>query len=79
MDRHVIEVPLGTIPEGVYITRHVEVQLDHSQACTLRRLVEGLDASGARLANGKRVTAAADVVRWLLEQAATDRGWDDAA
>lgn len=70
-EQSIIEVPLGEIPPAVYITRHIEVNLDHVQSCTLRRVFEGLDASGARLVNGKRVASASDVVRWLLEQVAS--------
>lgn len=71
LDPRIIEVPLGEIPPAVYITRHVEVNLDHLQSCTLRRVFEGLDSSGARLVNGKRVASSSDVVRWLLEQVAS--------
>lgn len=47
---------------------HVQALLDRRQALTLNRLFKGLDDTGARLANSKRLASRADVVRWLLEQ-----------
>lgn len=63
-----IAVPLAEYPEGVYLTKHVDVQLDEPQARQLRRLIEGLDVAGERLASGRRITTGPDAVRWLLEQ-----------
>jgi hypothetical protein len=62
-----LECPLGEIPPGVYITPHVDLQLDPHQAATLRKLVEGLDLARVRLRNSRRVTTGADALRYLLE------------
>ncbi len=58
--------------EKVYIRRHVDLQLDGAQTVTFRRLTDGLDQSGARLAAdgeaaGRRVQTGADAIRWLLD------------
>ena len=64
-----LEVPLMEIPEGGYVTRHVEVQrLSLAQARTLKRIQCACLATGTRLTNGKPVQSGADAVRWLLEQ-----------
>lgn len=48
--------------------QHLDVQLyDAEHRATLRKLFAGLDESGARLANGKRIANHADAVRWVLE------------
>ena len=79
-------VYLGLVPANgrgrSYVDRHVDAQLkDVRQRAALRRLRNALDASGARLANGKRCTTSADCVRWLLEQyaAAIDNAGDSTA
>jgi hypothetical protein len=58
------------VPANCYVSRHVDCQLSHAQARTLRELVEGLMDAQARLANGRRVTTSADAVRYLLDQLA---------
>ena len=47
---------------------HVQALLDRRQALAINRLFKGLDDTGARLANGRRIGSKADAVRWLLEQ-----------
>ncbi len=47
---------------------HVAARLDSRQATALNRIFRGLDDTGARMGNGKRVFSRADAVRWLLEQ-----------
>jgi hypothetical protein len=64
----VIELPVGAIPEGVFVSRHVDVQLKGAQARAMRRLFEGLLDQGAKLANGRRVASPADAVRYVLER-----------
>ena len=67
-----ISVPVAPVPPGVYLSSHVEVQrLTQGQRTALRIMCEGLDRARGCLANGKRVRTNADVVRWLLERAAT--------
>lgn len=51
-----------------HVSRHVEAQLDGDQAAALKRAFVGLDEAGARLANGRRITSNADVIRYLLER-----------
>ncbi len=74
-----IDVPLGQVDLDqvaagkLHLSRHVEIgRLTHDQKLALRRLQRGLDQSGARLANGKRIGSNADAVRWLLEQVAKE-------
>ena len=60
--------PFGVLPPlPGYARRHIDCQLSGAQAETLGRLLCGLDHAGARLHSGRRVTTAADAVRWLLE------------
>ena len=63
-------LPMTEIAAGRYhLSGHLEVQrLSLPQRTALRRLLLGLDAAGARLADGHRVIKSADVVRWVLEQ-----------
>jgi len=67
----VLELPLGPIAEKIHISRHVDTQLSHAQARAMRSLIEGLRDSNAKLANGRRVTTSADVVRFILDQIGT--------
>jgi len=63
-------IVLPELPAAVegYVPRHVDVQLDKEQGSKLARLLKGLDAENARLANGRRVINRVDAVRWLIEQ-----------
>lgn len=63
-----LTLPLAGVAEVGYTRRHVEVQLNGPQSVAMRRLLDGMDATGCRLENGRRVASAADVVRWILEQ-----------
>ncbi len=70
-----LQLPLGALDADAYRGRglqdkHCEARLDRPQADTLRRVFNGLDATGARLRNGKRIASNADVVRWILERVA---------
>lgn len=67
-----VDLPLGEVPPGVFVSRHVEVQLSREQARAMRRLYEGLMNTNARLASGRRVKSPADAVRFILEQLGTD-------
>jgi hypothetical protein len=67
-----ITLPIGTIAPGVFVSRHVDVQLKGAQARAMRRLFEGLLDQGAKLANGRRVASPADAIRYVLEQLGTD-------
>lgn len=69
-----ITLPLREMPDGGYAQRHIDVQLKHHQAIALRQLIRGLDATGARLANDRRVITGADAIRWLLEAVAGENG-----
>jgi hypothetical protein len=70
-----ISVPIGFVPlnqvreQRYHLTAHVELQLlSLPQRVALRRLQIGLDQSGARLADGRRVVKNVDALRWVLEQ-----------
>jgi hypothetical protein len=69
------DLPLGDVPMAevrggrYYLSRHIDVPLQTVGQCVaVRRLFLGLDASGARLENGRRTTSHADAIRWLLEK-----------
>jgi len=72
----VIELPLGMIPTEGYARRFHKVELgfDREQAAIFQRLYYGLNSRSTRLASGKHVESAADVVRYMLEQAAAAAG-----
>lgn len=46
---------------------HVDIQLRPHHHAVLKRLYFGLDAAGARLADGRRIASKPDAIRWLLE------------
>ena len=69
----VVLCPVGDLDSGHYVSRHVEVQLNHEQSTALKRLFHGLEAAAAKLASGRSVVTAADAVRWLLERVADER------
>lgn len=67
----IIEVPLGPVTENEYLSSHVEARFTTTQQRrTFRRLLRGLQQSGARTANGKAVQRPGDVLRWVVEQIA---------
>lgn len=69
-DTRIIEVPLGGIAAGAYLSRHVEVRLSREQAIALKRLHLALRRGNAELLSGRPIVHQADAVRWLLEQIA---------
>lgn len=62
-----LRIPLAPMPTAGYTSRHVDVHLG-DLGLTMRRVFDGLDLAGARLASGKRVASTADALRWILEQ-----------
>lgn len=52
--------------------RHLDFQLTTAQGRGLRRIRDGLDHSGARLENGRRVQSYVEAIRWLLEKVAAE-------
>ena len=68
---HVVEIPVAPAPvrEDAHRPLHVQVRLKtKAQRTAMRRLYEGLDQTGARMANGRRVHSLADAMRWVLER-----------
>lgn len=65
-----LTAPLGSVDPVAYLSDHIEGRLDPFQGSGLRHLVNGLDAAGKRLRNGRRVLTSIDAVRWLLEELA---------
>lgn len=63
-----LEIPLADPLAHGYCQRHINAHLNHDQAVMLRRIVDGLDASGATLESGRRVVSASAAVMWLIEQ-----------
>lgn len=64
----VLALTLGELPPNIYISRHLDIQLNSVQAVVLRRLFEGYYQTATRLANGRYVQSPADVIRYVLEQ-----------
>ena len=65
-----IELPLAEVDPGRYATTHVDVQLNATQAQTMRRVCDGMREARAELENGRYVQGPPDVVRHILEQVA---------
>ena len=59
---------LPLIQAGIYVTRHVDLQLSQEQAENMRRLFDWLNEGNARLKNGRHIDSVSDCVRWLLER-----------
>jgi hypothetical protein len=68
-----IELPLGKIGDQEYLSRHVESRLKtRGQQSAMKRLLRGLQASGAKTQDGRPVQRPGDTVRWLMERIALD-------
>ncbi|MCI0430314.1 MAG: hypothetical protein L0210_07215 [Rhodospirillales bacterium] len=64
----IIEVPLGPLHEGGYLSDHISARLSSlKQRRNYRRLLNGLRNSGATLENGRFVHTQADAMKWLFE------------
>lgn len=57
-----------SVPDEAYCARHVETQLPHNEAKTLKRILHTLEFGGVKLADGTNITRPTHAVRWLLEQ-----------
>lgn len=64
----IIEVPLGDIPEGVPVIRHMDFRLRISDARTLRRVFEALRDRHTILETGKHVDSPHQAISWLLQE-----------
>lgn len=62
-----IEFPVADVAREHYVSRHIDLALDHRQSIALKCLREGMIKAGARLSNGRPVASAQDVVRFMLE------------
>lgn len=63
-----IDVPVGAIDPEVQLSDHVDGRLTLAQRRGLRFVLNGADASGARLKNGRVVQTLIDAVRLVLER-----------
>jgi len=64
----IIEVPLGVVGNGEYLSRHVEARLKtREQQLAMKRLLRGLQQTGATTKDGRPVQRPGEVVRWMLE------------
>lgn len=69
LETAVIEVPLGDIGSGEYLSRHIEGRLKTTrQQLAMKRLLRGLQQSGATTADGRPVQRPGEALRWLAEQ-----------
>lgn len=65
----VVELPLGDVDKGEYLSRHVESRLKtRQQQLAMKRVVRGLQKAGAATKDGRPVQRPGEMVRWLLEQ-----------
>jgi hypothetical protein len=68
----IIEIPLGEVADQEYLSRHVESRLKtREQQLAMKRLLRGLQASGATTQDGRPVQRTGDVIRWMMEQVTT--------
>jgi len=73
-----VEFPVGELDQR-YAPDRIDMHLDWERARTLRRMMNGAYETGAMLKEGRPVVSAADMVRWLLDEAARAGGWARAA
>jgi hypothetical protein len=67
-DSTIIEIPIGELHNG-YLSNHIEARLStEKQRKNMRRILNGLRKSGAKLENGRFVDTQADMFKWILEQ-----------
>jgi hypothetical protein len=64
---HIIKIPLGEVPEGAHLVRHVDVVLSPPQSARLHQLFDALVADGAKLKNGRALRNPQDAIRFILE------------
>jgi len=62
-----IDVPVAPIDPDAYLSDHIEGRLTPAQKRGLRGVLNGADASHARLASGRVVQTSIDAVRLVLE------------
>jgi len=64
-----IEAPLGYVGKDEYLSRHVESRLKtREQQLAMKRVLRGLQSTGATTNDGRPVQRPGEAVRWLLEQ-----------
>jgi hypothetical protein len=64
-----IELPLGEVAESEYLSGHVESRLKtKEQKLCMKRLLRGLQQTGAVMKDGRHVQKAGDVIRYIAEQ-----------
>jgi len=69
-----LELPVGEIPPEAYLVEHADMQMTHTQAEALRRIIEGCKRDRAELRTGRLVQSPSEALRWVLEQAAEAMG-----
>jgi len=63
-----IEIPMGDVGKKEYLSRHVEARFtSERQRLQFKRVLRGLQQSGAKTANGRPVNRPGDALRWLFE------------
>jgi hypothetical protein len=67
-----ITLPMAEAELSGHFTRLVQVRLTRAQGIALKRLRLGLENAGATLDNGSEVADNSKVIRWLLEQVASN-------
>jgi len=66
-----LELPLGEVGGGEYLSTHVEARLrTREQRLAMKRLLRGLQKAGAKTKDGRPVQRLGEAIRWLLEQVA---------
>ncbi len=68
-----VELPLGIVGEKEYLSYHVESRLrTHDQRLAMKRLLRGLQTSGAKTEDGRPVQRQGEVIRYVLERIAAE-------
>ena len=64
-----VELPLGGVDSNEYLSSHVEARLKTlGQRMAMKRMLRGLQNSGAKTKDGRPVQRAGEAIRWLMEQ-----------
>ena len=64
-----IEVPLGPVSTEENLPERIDIKcMPYHQRLALKKLLRGLEFSGAKLTSGAPVTRPTQAVQWLLEQ-----------
>ena len=68
-----LELPLGEVNKGEYLSTHIEARLKtREQRLAMKRLLRGLQETGAKTKDGRPVQRPGEAIRYIAEQIAVD-------